>query len=117
MVTSAMSVSYTHLVFNAEEGNWQFASAGIVAPNTCTYIRVVLPMNRQMNFADFTGIYLYPETLGTVSYTHLDVYKRQSISSCLKDHSSVVFRYNSEYYSLRKKNLLSRPVYILVRCV
>ena len=37
-----------------------------------------------------------------------------SISSCLKDHSSVVFRYNSEYYSLRKKNLLSRPVYILV---
>lgn len=37
-----------------------------------------------------------------------------SISSCLKDHSSVVFRYNSEYYSLRKKNLLSRTVYILV---
>ena len=38
-------------VFNAEEGNWQFASAGIVAPNNCTYI--------------------------PVSYTHLDVYKRQ----------------------------------------
>ena len=37
-----------------------------------------------------------------------------SISSCLKDHSSVVFRYNSEYYSLRKKNLLSKTVYILV---
>ena len=37
-----------------------------------------------------------------------------SISSCLKDHSSVVFRYNSEYYSLRKKNLLSRTAYILV---
>ena len=37
-----------------------------------------------------------------------------SIRSCLKDHSSVVFRYNSEYYSLRKKNLLSRTVYILV---
>lgn len=36
-------------VFNAEEGNWQFASAGIVAPNNCTYIRVVLQMNRQMN--------------------------------------------------------------------
>ena len=52
-------------VFNAEEGNWQFASAGIVAPNNCTYIRVVLQMNRQMNFADFTGIYLYPETFGT----------------------------------------------------
>ena len=52
-------------VFNAEEGNWQFASAGIVAPNNCTYIRVVLQMNRQMNFADFTGIYLYPEVFGT----------------------------------------------------
>jgi len=52
-------------VFNAEEGNWQFASAGIVAPNNCTYIRVVLQMNRQMNFADFTGIYLYPESFGT----------------------------------------------------
>ena len=52
-------------VFNAEEGNWQFASAGIVAPNNCTYIRVVLQMNRQMNFADFTGIYLYPEAFGT----------------------------------------------------
>lgn len=37
-----------------------------------------------------------------------------SISSCLKDHSSVVFRYNSEYYSLRKKNLLSKTVYILL---
>lgn len=37
-----------------------------------------------------------------------------SIRSCLKDHSSVVFRYNSEYYSLRKKKLLSRTVYILV---
>ena len=52
-------------VFNAEEGNWQFASAGIVAPNNGTYIRVVLQMNRQMNFADFTGIYLYPEAFGT----------------------------------------------------
>ena len=52
-------------VFNAEEGNWQFASAGIAAPNNCTYIRVVLQMNRQMNFADFTGIYLYPEAFGT----------------------------------------------------
>ena len=52
-------------VFNAEEGKWQFASAGIVAPNNCTYIRVVLQMNRQMNFADFTGIYLYPEAFGT----------------------------------------------------
>jgi len=52
-------------VFNAEEGNWQFASAGIVAPNNCTYIRVVLQMNRQMNFADFIGIYLYPEAFGT----------------------------------------------------
>ena len=52
-------------MFNAEEGNWQFASAGIVAPNNCTYIRVVLQMNRQMNFADFTGIYLYPEAFGT----------------------------------------------------
>ena len=52
-------------VFNAEEGNWQFASTGIVAPNNCTYIRVVLQMNRQMNFADFTGIYLYPEAFGT----------------------------------------------------
>ena len=29
------------------------------------YIRVVLQMNRQMNFADFTGIYLYPEAFGT----------------------------------------------------
>ena len=37
-----------------------------------------------------------------------------SIRSCLKDHSSVVFRYNSEYYSLREKNLLFRTVYILV---
>ncbi len=53
------------VVFNAEEGNWQFASASISAPSNYTYIRFKLHMNRQMNHADFTGLYLYPEAFGT----------------------------------------------------
>ena len=65
VTTSSYWATGGSAVFNAEEGNWQFTSAGITAPNNCTYIRVILQMNRQMNYADFTGIYLYPEVFGT----------------------------------------------------
>ena len=51
--------------FNYGEDGWQFASGGIVAPYNFTKIRFVLHMNRQMNHADFTGLYLYPEAFGT----------------------------------------------------
>lgn len=36
------------------------------------------------------------------------------IKGYLKYHSSLVFKYNSEYYSLQKRNALFQPVYILV---
>ena len=80
-------------VFNAEEGNWQFASAGIVAPNNCTYIRVVLQMNRQMNFADFTGIYLYPEAFGTqYIYDKMATARRGRCSTAAKRNPNLTMR-------------------------
>lgn len=51
--------------FNYGEAGWQFASGDIVAPYNFTKIRFSLYMNRQMNHADFTGLYLYPEAFGT----------------------------------------------------
>ena len=51
--------------FNYGEDGWQFASGSIVAPYAYTKIRFSLYMNRQMNHADFTGLYLYPEAFGT----------------------------------------------------
>lgn len=36
------------------------------------------------------------------------------IKGYLKNHSSLVFKYNSEYFSLQKRNALFQPVYILV---
>ena len=50
--------------FNYGEEGWQFASGSIVAPYNYTWIRFSLYMNRQMNHADFTGLYLYPEAFG-----------------------------------------------------
>ena len=51
--------------FNAGEEGWQFSCASIEAPCRFNYIRVTVQMNRQMNHADFTGLYLYPESFGT----------------------------------------------------
>ena len=51
--------------FNYGEDGWQFASGSIVAPYDYTHIRFSLYMNRQMNHADFTNVYLYPEAFGT----------------------------------------------------
>ncbi len=51
--------------FNYGEDGWQFASGSIVAPYNYTKVRFSLYMNRQMNHADFTGLYLYPESFGT----------------------------------------------------
>lgn len=51
--------------FNYGEDGWQFASGSIVAPYNYTKVRFSLYMNRQMNHADFTGLYLYPEAFGT----------------------------------------------------
>ena len=51
--------------FNYGEDGWQFASGSIVAPYNFTKVRFSLYMNRQMNHADFTGLYLYPESFGT----------------------------------------------------
>lgn len=51
--------------FNYGEAGWQFACGDIVAPYNFTKIRFSLYMNRQMNHADFTGLYLYPEAFGT----------------------------------------------------
>lgn len=53
------------VTFNYGEDDWQFASSSIVAPDNYTKIRFALYMNRQMNHADFTGLYLYPESFGT----------------------------------------------------
>ena len=51
--------------FNAGEEGWQFGCADVVAPCRYNYIRVTMQMNRQMNHADFTNLFLYPESFGT----------------------------------------------------
>ena len=51
--------------FNYGEEGWQFASGNIVAPYDYTKIRFTLSMICQINHADFTGLYLYPESFGT----------------------------------------------------
>ena len=51
--------------FNHEEGNWQFACNGITAPIDYSWIRVAIYYNRQMNYADFSNLFLYKEQYGT----------------------------------------------------
>ena len=56
-------------VFNHEEGSWQFACAGVTAPKDFSRILIRVNMSKQMNYADLTGLFLYPEAFGT-DYTY-----------------------------------------------
>ena len=51
--------------FNYEEGCWQFACGSVTAP--CDYNKLLVRVNMtgQMNYADVTGLFLYPEAFGT----------------------------------------------------
>ncbi|MBR0320624.1 MAG: RHS repeat protein, partial [Clostridia bacterium] len=51
--------------FNPGENEWQFGSAGVVAPVNFNFVRISVEMKRQMNHADFTNLYFYPEAFGT----------------------------------------------------
>ncbi len=51
--------------FNHEEGNWQFACGAVAAPINYYWVRVAILYNRQMNYADFSNLFLYKEAYGT----------------------------------------------------
>ena len=51
--------------FNHEEGNWQFGCGNVTAPVDFNWIRVAIYYNKQMNFADFTNLFLYKEAYGS----------------------------------------------------
>ena len=50
--------------WNAEEGEWQFACGNIVAPADYSKITLYIQMIKQMNLANFAGLFLYPEQFG-----------------------------------------------------
>lgn len=53
-----------YINWNSTEGNWQFACAGIMAPVNYSYIKFAVEYIRQINYADFTNLFLYPEQFG-----------------------------------------------------
>ena len=53
------------IFWNCEEKTWQFASGSIIAPHDYIAIRFQIQYSCQINHADFTGFYLYPEQFGT----------------------------------------------------
>ncbi len=55
--------------FNQEEGSWQFACGAVKAPRDYTYIWFEIHFYQQMNYADFTNLFLYKEEFGS-SYTY-----------------------------------------------
>ena len=55
--------------WNSTEGQWQFASCEIAAPSDYTQVKYIIEYFRQINYAYFTGLYLYPEAFG-VKYTY-----------------------------------------------
>ncbi len=51
--------------FNHEEGTWQFACGSVTAPIDYKWIRVGITLNKQLNYADFSNLFLYREQFGT----------------------------------------------------
>ena len=51
--------------FHHEEGTWQFACGDVKAPRNYSWIRVVMAYNKQVNFVDFSNLFLYKEQYGT----------------------------------------------------
>ena len=51
--------------FHHEEGNWQFACGDIYAPGSFSWARVVIVYDKQVNYADFSNLFLYKEQYGT----------------------------------------------------
>jgi len=50
---------------NYEENAWQFVCGEVKAPIDYNWIRVAVYYNRQMNYADFSNLFLYKESYGT----------------------------------------------------
>ena len=50
--------------WNCTEGEWQFASTSIVAPMEFYYIKFAVEYSQQINYADFSNLFLYPEQFG-----------------------------------------------------
>ncbi len=50
--------------FHHAEHGWQFSCGDIIAPRDYNWIRVVIYLNRQMNWADFSNLFLYKEKAG-----------------------------------------------------
>ena len=48
--------------WNSTEGQWQFASSGIVAPLDYSKVKFAIEYSRQVNYAFFACLFLYPET-------------------------------------------------------
>ena len=63
--------------WNPEEGAWQFACVNVVAPDDFIEVTIHLQLNRQMNFANFAGLFLYKEQFG-VEYIYDSQGNRQS---------------------------------------
>ena len=51
--------------FNHEEGTWQYACGGVTAPCDYNWVRIAIYYNKQMNFADFSNLFLYKEAYGS----------------------------------------------------
>ncbi len=51
--------------FHHAEHGWQFTCGNITAPMDYNWVRVVIYLNRQMNWADFSNLFLYKEKAGT----------------------------------------------------
>ena len=50
--------------FHHEEGNWQFACGDVYAPDSFSWARVVIVYDKQVNYADFSNLFLYKEQYG-----------------------------------------------------
>ena len=51
--------------WNSTEGEWQFASTSVYAPMDFVKIRFRIEYFRQVNYADFSNLFLYPEQFAT----------------------------------------------------
>ena len=51
--------------FHHEEGTWQFSCGNVKAPRNYSWVRVVMAYNNQVNFVDFSNLFLYKEQYGT----------------------------------------------------
>ena len=64
--STSYMVSGGTIEWNSTEGEWQFASTSIVAPMDYSYIKFAVEYVRQINYADFSNLFLYPEQFGAV---------------------------------------------------